>query len=154
MTIDQNSIEQALDYFENKRFSDTSEKEILKRFPEIMSYLTSNQFNVLSDDEYMILSFDILILLKIILDSNENPASVSNELIEANEAKNWEKFEKIGNIPFIEKAYRLFDKKNKDLSEYIISSFYDEENDEDEINIPAQEIILIAVKTIFDCFNS
>ena len=155
MQIRHSDIEKALEYFENKQFSDKSEKEIMSKFPGIMSYLTSNQFGVLSDDEYMILSFNILILLKTFLDKGNNPADLPEELIELNEAKNWEKFEHAGNIPFKEKVFVLFEEKNRDLAEFILSGFEDEDDDEEdvEISLPAQEIIFITVKTIFDCFS-
>lgn len=155
MIIKYSDIEKALEYFENKQFSDKSEKEILNRFPVVMSYLTSNQFSVLSDDEYMILSFNILILLKILLDTGKDQSDISDELIELNETKNWEKLENTENIQFKEKVYLLFEEKNKDLAEFILSGFEDEEDDDDdvEISLPAQEIIFITVKTIFDCFN-
>ncbi len=155
MIIKYSDIEKALEYFENKQFSDKSEKEILNRFPVVMSYLTSNQFSVLSDDEYMILSFNILILLKILLDTGKDQSDISDELIELNETKNWEKLENTENIPFKEKVFILFEEKNKDLAEFILSGFEDEEDDDDdvEISLPAQEIIFITVKTIFDCFN-
>ncbi|HEB61583.1 MAG TPA: hypothetical protein ENI82_00375 [Bacteroidetes bacterium] len=155
MKIKHTNIENALEYFENKQFSDKSEKEILNKFPEIMSYLTSNQFSVLSDDEYMILSFNILILLKTLMDTREDLPEITDELIELNETKNWENLEKAGNIPIEEKIYLLFGEDNKDLAEFILAGFSDEEDeDEDvEISIPAQEIIFISVKTIFDCFR-
>ncbi len=155
MIIKYSDIEKALEYFENKQYSDKSEKEILNRFPVVMSYLTSNQFSVLSDDEYMILSFNILILLKILLDTGKDQSDISDELIELNETKNWEKLENTENIQFKEKVYLLFEEKNKDLAEFILSGFEDEEDDDDdvEISLPAQEIIFITVKTIFDCFN-
>jgi hypothetical protein len=152
MKIDYADIDNALDYFENKQFSDKSEKEIFSKFPEVMSYLTSNQFSVLSDDEYMILSFDILILLKALTDKNETFHGITDELIELNETKNWEALENTGNIPFKEKVYLLFGKANNDLAEFILSGFDDEEDDV-EISLPAQEIIFITVKTIVDCFS-
>ncbi len=156
MKINYTDIENALEYFENKQFSDKSENEILKKFPQVMSYLTSNQFSVLSDEEYMILSFYILILLKIFIDKKVYLPEITGELIELNETKNWEKLENISNIPFEEKVYRLFKEENKDFADFILSGFYDEEDEkaEVEISLPAQEIIFITVKTIFDCFSN
>ena len=153
LKITSEDIDNSLEYFEQRHFSDNSEKEILSNFPEIWSYATSNQFKVLSDDEYMILIFDILVLLKILKEKLHDTSGITSERIELFETKNWDTLEKLGNISLEEKMDIMFGNEYPELMEFIISGYTDEDDDEEsDISLPAQEIIFITAKTIIDCF--
>ncbi|HHH54442.1 MAG TPA: hypothetical protein ENK91_12345 [Bacteroidetes bacterium] len=151
--ITHEDIDNSLEYFEERQFSDSSEKEILSNFPEIWSYLTSSQFKVLSDDEYMILTFDILVILKILNDKLGDIQDITPDKIELFETKNWDNLEKLGNISLEEKMDKIFGKEYSELTDFIISSYTDEEGDDEIISLPAREIIFVTAKTIIDCFN-
>ncbi len=152
MKINFKDIENALKFFEKNKFSNKSSKEILVKYPEVMSYMTSNQFNILSDDEYFLFSFHILLLLKIAFDSNKEIPVITAEIIEAKEALNWEKFENIGNMPNDKKTLLLFGSDNEDLANFLLSGFQESDDEDTEISQPAREVIAIAVKSILDCF--
>ena len=154
MKISYEDIDKALDYFEQKNFSEASEKEFISNYPNIMSYLTSGQFEALTEDEYMILMFDSMILIKALSQKQGIEKDVDSDIIEAMEAENWDRFEALGKISFHEKTDQMLGKENEALNDFIISSFEDDE-DEDEstdtvISQPAKEIIFITVKTIVD----
>lgn len=155
MKIKYENIDNAIMYFENKQFSDKSEKEFIGQFPEILSYLTSNQFSILSEDEYMILIFDAMVLIKTIIDQENQTKEIDHLMIEARESENWDLFESLGSISFDEKVDKLFKNENEDIIDFILSSFDDEDEVEDDMEIsdPAKEVIILALKTIFDCFS-
>lgn len=156
MEITNQDIDKAIEHFENRQFSDTSEKEFIGQFPEVLSYLTSNQFSILSEDEYMVLLFDSMVLLKSIIDKTGSITRVDNNTIELMETKNWDKFESLDKMSFEDKADKLFNDDHEDVVDFILSGFENEEDDDDdniEISIPAKEIILISLKTIFDCYT-
>ena len=155
MKITFESIDNAILYFENKQFTDKSEKEFIGQFPEILSYLTSNQFSILSEDEYMILIFDAMVLIKAIIDQDNQTNEIDHLMIEAKESENWDLFESFGSLSFDEKVDKLFKNENEDIIDFILSSFDDEDEVDEEIEIsdPAKEVIVMALKTIFDCFS-
>ena len=154
MKITNQDLDQAILHFENKQFSDDSEKEFIGQFPEILSYLTSNQFSILSEYEYVILFFDSMILLKTILEKHDEFPIIDNNIIEVKETENWDKFESLGNVSFDDKADEMFNFKQDDLVEFILSSLEDdEEEDNEEISAPAKEVIFMALKTILDSFR-
>jgi len=155
MEINYKDIDNAIEYFKNKNFSDSSEKEFASEFPVILSYLTSSQFAILSEEEYMILMFEAIVLLKIIQNTTSDMHDVEAEKLESFETKNWDKFESFEKMSFEEKADKLFDDKNEALVDFILSGLEpdeDEEEDFEEITPAAKEIILISLKTIYDCY--
>jgi len=155
MEINYKDIDDAIEYFENKSFSDSTEKEFASEFPVILSYLTSSQFAILSEEEYMILMFEAIVLLKIIQSKTGAMHDVEAEKLESFETKNWDKFESFEKMPFEDKAGKLFEDKNEALVDFILSGLEpDEEDEEDfeEIAPAAKEIILISLKTIYDCY--
>jgi len=155
MEINYKDIDNAIEYFENKSFSDSTEKEFASEFPVILSYLTSSQFAILSEEEYMILMFEAIVLLKVIQNKTGAMHDVEAEKLESFETKNWDKFESFEKMSFEEKAGKLFEDKNEALVDFILSGLEpDEEDEEDfeEIAPAAKEIILISLKTIYDCY--
>jgi hypothetical protein len=157
MSLSFNEIEKALIYFEEKNFSEESEKKFLSIFPNYMSFLTSNQFESLTEDEYLILMFESLVVLKAYSDKYGKNIDADAELIESIETANWDKFESLGNMSFDEKINLMMGKEHSEFSDFIISSFEMEDEDEEteeymdgEISLPAKEIIFITVKTISD----
>lgn len=154
MKITFEDIDNAILYFENKQFTDKSEKEFIGQFPEILSYLTSNQFSILTEDEYMILIFDAMVIIKSFIDKDNQINEIDHLMIEAKESENWDLFESLGSLSFDDKVDKLFKNENEDIIDFILSSFDDEdEDDEIEISDPAKEVIALALKTIFDCFS-
>jgi len=154
MKIKYSDLDRAIDYFESKQFSDSSEKEFISKFPVILSYLTSNQFSILSEEEYMILMFEAIVLLKAIESKKKSMDDAQGVQLEALETQNWDKFESFSNMPFEEKAYKLFNNKSEDIVNFILSGFDPDEEEEniEEISPAAKEILLISLKTIYDCF--
>ena len=154
MEIKNSDLDLAIDYFESKQFSDSSEKEFISKFPVILSYLTSNQFDILSEEEYMILMFEAIVLLKAIENKQNNMDDAEGAQLEALETKNWDKFESFSNMSFEEKTDKLFDNKNEDIVDFILSGFESDEDEYDfvEISSAAKEILLISLKTIYDSF--
>lgn len=155
MALTFNDIDKALEYFEQKNFSEKSEKEFLAKFPNFTSFITSNQFDALTEDEFLILMFDSLIVLKAYSNTLGGEIDADTDLIESLETDNWDKFEELGNISFSEKVESMMGKDHSELSDFIISSFEMEDEDPDEnpdpeISLPAKEIIFITVKTISD----
>jgi len=155
MEIYNQDIDNAIEHFENRQFSDSSEKEFIGQFPEILSYLASNQFAILSEDEYMVLFFDAMVILKVLIDKLETLERVDNNTIEVMETKNWDTFETFSNMSFEDKADKLFDNENDEIVNFILAGFESDEDDDDniEISTPAKEIILLSLKTIFDCYT-
>ncbi len=154
MEIKNSDLDLAIDYFENKQFSDSSEKKFFSKFPVILSYLTSNQFDILSEEEYMILMFEAIVLLKAIEYKQNSMGDAEGAQLEALETQNWDKFESFSNMVFEEKAHKLFDNKSEDVVNFILSGFEPDEDEQDfeEISPAAKEILLISLKTIYDCF--
>jgi hypothetical protein len=158
MTLSFNEIDKALEYFEQKNFSEASEKDFLSKYPNFTSFLTSSQFDALTEDEFLILMFDALIVIKAYSDMLGSGIDADSDLIESLETQNWDKYEELGNISFFEKVQIMMGKEQLELSDFIISSFEMEEEDNDEnpdpeISLPAKEIIFITVKTIADSIN-
>lgn len=158
MTLSFNEIDKALEYFEQKNFSEASEKDFLSKYPNFTSFLTSSQFDALTEDEFLILMFDALIVIKAYTDMLGSGIDADSDLIESLETQNWDKYEELGNISFFEKVQIMMGKAQIELSDFIISSFEMEEEDNDEnpdpeISLPAKEIIFITVKTIADSIN-
>lgn len=158
MTLSFNEIDKALEYFEQKNFSEASEKDFLSKYPNFTSFLTSSQFDALTEDEFLILMFDALIVIKAYTDMLGSGIDADYDLIESLETQNWDKYEELGNISFFEKVQIMMGKEQVELSDFIISSFEMEEEDNDEnpdpeISLPAKEIIFITVKTIADSIN-
>ena len=152
MSLTFNEIEKALIYFEEKNFSEESEKKFLSKFPNFMSFLTSNQFDALTEDEFLMLMLESLVVIRAYSDKYGMNIDPDAELIESIETANWDKFEEFGNISFIEKVNSMMGSDQEELSDFIVSSFeMDEDEDEGEdISQPAKEIIFITVKTISD----
>ena len=155
MALSFTDIDKALEYFEQKNFSEASEQEFLSKFPNFTSFITSSQFESLTEDEFLILMFDSLIVIKAYSNKFGLEIDADPDLIEALETKNWDKFEELGNMLFPEKVESMMGKDQNELSDFIISSFEMEEEDNDEnpdpeISLPAKEIIFITVKTISD----
>lgn len=155
MTITHDDIEKALDYFENKQFSDKTEKEFISRFPSILQYLTSNQFNTLSQDEYFILMFCAIVLMKAITGKYGIEKAPGSELIENLETVNWQKAEENPAKSFATLVMNMMGEENKDVAQLIISSLDDDNGVEDKVDIslPAKKIIFITIKTIFDALQ-
>jgi hypothetical protein len=103
----------------------------------------------------MVLFFDAMVLLKVLMDKLEKLERVDNNTIEVMETKNWDKFETFSNMSFEDKADKLFSDENEDVVNFILAGFENDEDEEDniEISTPAKEIILISLKTIFDCYT-
>ncbi len=156
MIINYQDIDNAIEHFENKQFSDSSEKDFIAEFPVFLSYLTSNQFSILSEEEYMILMFEAIVILKVLKSKVNKLNDIDAEQLESLETKNWDKFESFTNMPFEDKADKLFDNQNEAIVDFIISGFESDEDDEDdttEISSAAKEILLISLKTLYDCFQ-
>lgn len=151
-TISINEIFDALEYFENKNFDAFEEQKFLAGYPNILSFLTSSQFDTLSEDEYLILMFNAVVLIKAFQNKFGKCPDPDQQLIEESENENWDKFESLGNISFEDKIYALFEVKNAEIADYILSSFEDEEDEEqsDEINQIVREIISVSLKSIID----
>lgn len=154
MKLTHDDIDQALEYFEQKSFSEASEKEFISKFPNFMSYLTSNQFEALTEDEYLILMFDSMILIKAFSQKLGIEIDPDPEMIEEVETENWDKFEAMGKISFHEKIDQMLGKENEALIDFLISSFEDDEEADEssgtEVSQPAKELIFITAKTIAD----
>ena len=159
MTLTFDDIDKAMEYFEQKNFSEASEKDFLSKYPNFTSFLTSNQFDALTEDEFLILMFDSLIVIKAYTDKLGSGIDAEQDLIESIETENWDKYEELGNLSFSDKVEIMMGKDQNELSDFIISSFEMEEEDNDEnpdpeISLPAKEIIFITVKTISDSIKS
>ncbi len=141
-------IDEAIVYFENKNFSEESEKEFIGKYPVIQSYLTSNQYKMLSDDEYLLFFFDALVLLKAFEIKMPEMGDLQSDIIEQKETVIWDKYETLSSKNFEDKVISLFENKNSDVSDFILLGVEDEEED---ISQPAKEIIVISLKTLFDC---
>jgi hypothetical protein len=101
--------------------------------------------------------FESLVVLKAYSDKYGKNIDADAELIESIETANWDKFESLGNMSFDEKINLMMGKEHSEFSDFIISSFEMEDEDEEteeymdeEISLPAKEIIFITVKTISD----
>ncbi|MEZ4907859.1 MAG: hypothetical protein R2771_09540 [Saprospiraceae bacterium] len=157
MNLEFNDIDQALQYFENKNFSEKAEEEFMASYPSILSYLTSSQFEPLTEDEFLILMFDAMVILKAYQNKLGKTIDPDGDLIEKTETTNWDNFEELGKMPLEEKMFELFEDDDSPLAEFIISTLEDEDEEEedsnDEINFVVKEIIFISLKTISDCIK-
>jgi len=153
MTITIDDIEKSLDYFETRQFSDKTEEEFISRYPSILKYLTSNQFNALSKDEYLILMFSSIIVLKTMADKYGIDNSPGEDLLEALETFNWQVVEETPARSFSQLVMSIMGEKENDLAQFIISSLEDDEEDTNEISLPAKKIIFVTLKTIFDALQ-
>jgi hypothetical protein len=154
MQFTYSDFDNALDYFEQRNFSEQSEKEFMSSFPNIFAYLTSNQFDTLTEDEFLILMFNCTIIMKVFTDKIGKIIDPDQELIDEIETDNWDEFEELDINNFEEKVIFMFGNEQEDIADYILSSFDQGEDEEDEdsieIGLPAKEIIFITVKTVFD----
>lgn len=156
MEINFQDIDDAIIYFENKQFSDSSEKEFAAKFPVILSYLTSNQFSILSEEEYMILMFEAMVILKVLENKLKTLNKITSDKVEALESQNWDEFEALENMTIEEKATKLFNNSDDAIVDFIVSGFESDEEDDEtmEITPAAKEILLISLKTIYDCYQN
>lgn len=159
MHLEFNDIDKALEYFESRNFSEKAEEEFMSGYPGYLSYLTSSQFEPLTEDEFLILMFDAMVILKAYQDKFGKADDTEGEIIEKIETDNWDAFEALGKMSLTDKIFEMFGEEDQSLAEFVISTFeeedeedmIEEENIADEMNTVVKEIIFIALKTLSDC---
>ena len=123
--------------------------EIKQNYPLIHSYLLNEQMSLLSEEEYQLLWFDAMVILK----SCERCGNIQKDLDQARledyESDNWAKFENSKPAGFRDKLDVFFNETDQeDLLAFIEDSLADD--DEMQVSSAAKEIIFIVLKSLVD----
>lgn len=134
---DENGYETLLQNFKDKQ-------------PIILAYLFSSNLDLLTEEERNILLYLVLVTRKAYMKMNRSePATVSEDMIENAEDKNWEKLVDNGEKEFRARLNGFFEGTTQ---EDLLAFFEDILMDDEEENITkaGREYIFVAAKTIVD----
>ena len=117
--------------------------------PAIAAMLTDENLDLLSDEEYELLWFVLVVLYKAIEEVNGEIMPCSMATLELMEESNWEKLGEKANMPFRGRLDVFYSTTpQEDLLSFIEDSF---ESDEDMSISPAsREVLFITAKTCMD----
>jgi hypothetical protein len=144
-------IEKIVDQLETAEFENELEK-LKMQYPLLHAYLLNDQLETLTDDEFMILFFDALVIVKSFEQSGTMPSALSEERLEELESDNWNRLHDSKPVNFHEKLDVFFEAtRQEDLLAFIEDSLADD--DEQLVSSAAREILFICLKSIVDLLD-
>jgi hypothetical protein len=121
--------------------------------PMIMAYLTSESFELLSDDERSYMVYIAVIIYRSYKKSNPNLQDVSEDQIGEAEELNYQELEEAEGADLMEKIETFFeDYEQEELLGLAEEAIMDDEEDEEEsvVSEEGAEPVFIGLKTIID----
>ncbi len=117
--------------------------------PEILAYLTSEDFELLTSDERDVMLYSALVIYKSVKKIKHKFPKVSPQAIESAEEKNWLLLDGVTHKKFRDRISVFFETSpEEDLIAFIEDMLADD--DENPITAEGREPIFIALKTIVD----
>ncbi len=117
--------------------------------PEILAYLTSEDFELLTSDERDVMLYSALVIYKSVKKIKLKFPKVSPQAIESAEEKNWLLLDGVTHKKFRDRISIFFETSpEEDLIAFIEDMLADD--DENPITVEGREPIFIALKTIVD----
>lgn len=135
----------------NEKAFYTIQKEISDNQPAIAAMLTDESMELLSDDEYELLWFVLVVMYQCITSQNGELLPVTVSKLESFEEENWETLGENTNAPFRARLDKFYAQtQQEDLLSFIEDSF---ESDEEMHIAPAsREVLFITAKSAMDAF--
>ena len=117
--------------------------------PEILAYLTSEDFELLTADERDVMLYSALVIYKSVKKIKHKIPKISPQSIESAEEKNWLHLDGVTQKKFRDRISIFFETSpEEDLIAFIEDMLADD--DENPITAEGREPIFIALKTIVD----
>jgi len=149
--ISKNEIEKQIDFLENADF-DVEIKKLQEIQPVIYSYLSGEHLEMLSEDEFKILLFDSLVIIKSFYTIYPQIEQIDAEKLEMIESGNWASFDNSKPVSFRDKLDEFFhDYPQLELLAFVEDSLADDT--EMPISSPGKEILFVSLKSLIDLFN-
>jgi len=121
-------------------------------YPDISAYLLNDQLDALIEEEFRILWFNALVIIKSFEKAEQIPEKLDKKSLEEHESSNWSLLQNSKPVGFNEKLDAFFkDSEQEDLLALIEDSLA--EDDEMQITSAAKEIIFICLKSLVDLFD-
>lgn len=148
----ENKIEEQSQSLENADFE--GELKLLSHSQKMLhSYLMNEQLEMLSEDEYKILWFDAMVIIKCFEEVNGQHTENDPKLIETIESKGWAMLENSKPAGFREKLDVFFENSSQeDLLAFVEDSISDD--DEMVISSAAKEIIFVTLYTLIEYLDT
>ncbi len=149
--VSEHTIDKTVDALESADFE--REVEYLSaRQPELVGYLFSEDFDLLTQDERSYMLYLTLVLYQSVEAENGNIPPINASDLESAEENNWELLENITEKRFRERITVFFEKtKQEDLLAFIEDALTD---DEDNMVTPeGREPVFVALKSIVDAIT-
>ena len=141
-------IEKVMNQLEHADF-ERELQDLKAHFPIVYSYLANDQLQSLSEEEYQIMLFSALVIIKSFELSGTLRNERDSELLENKESSNWNLLRNSKPTGFSEKLDVFFENsKQEDLLAFVEDILTDD--DEFQIGSAAREIIFICLKSIID----
>jgi len=146
--IKESIIDIAADMLENADF-EAELASFKEKYPVLHSYLLNEQLSLLTEEEYQILWFDAMVLVRSFELADLIPTSITAIDLEDFESNNWSLFENSKPMGFRDKLNIFFEQtEQEDLLAFVEDSLADDE--EMPISSAAKEIIFISLLSILD----
>jgi hypothetical protein len=145
--IPEKAIEGVLDKFEKKGFFDQLSKALIDEQPFVLSYIESESFDILIEEEKDLLWYCSLVIYGACNSIVENMPEIHQEILNKWEEKNYESIE--DHVKFSEMADTFFEKyAQEDLLAFVEDTLIPDE--EDELTPVGRKVLFITLKTLID----
>lgn len=122
------------------------------QYPILFSYLMNDQLASLTEEEFQLLFFDAIVMLKCFESVGKIPGEFDPKALEDKESANWNLMQNTKPIAFQEKLDVFFEEtRQEDLLAFIEDSLA--EDDEFAISSAAREIMFICLKSVLDLLD-
>jgi len=141
-----------------KRFESRSEeydlliKEFDEHQPQLLAYLCSESFDLLTGEERNYLMYLSLIIWQTVVEAGGPSEELNEDIIVSREEANWARMKNVSERKFRDRVTPFFENyPQEDLLAFIEDALvYDEENDEIEITKEGREYLFVTMKTVID----
>jgi hypothetical protein len=148
--IPEKAIEGVLDKFEKKGFFDQLSKALIDEQPFVLSYIESDSFDILIEEEKDLLWYCSLVIYGACNSIIENMPEIQQESLNKWEEKNYELIEE--HVKFSEMADTFFQKyTQEDLLAFVEDTLIPDE--EDELTPVGRKVLFITLKTLIDSLD-
>lgn len=122
------------------------------KYPILFSYLMNEQLASLTDEEFQLLFFDAIVMVKSFEATGNMPVEINPVILEDKESANWNLMQNGKPVAFQEKLDVFFkETEQEDLLAFIEDSLA--EDDEFTISSAAREIMFICLKSVLDLLD-
>ena len=144
------------------RFESKSEQYdfLIKKFdeeqPQLLAYLCSESFDLLTGEERNYLMYLSLIVWQSVIEAEGQAEELDEETIGLREEANWSRMKNISERKFRDRITPFFEGyPQEDLLAFIEDALvYDEENEDIEITKEGREYLFVTLKTVIDSLCS